>query len=131
MNTLRVAEHDGGWLVSSDEAPIGYIASDGGVMTPSGAAYTIQQAPHGIAMAAADGQAIIRLAGASLTDVKTGIEWQVRDGWQAAFRDGTLNLDEVWALPYTLEDAQGTVPNRVKLMLAWILTRTATESEGT
>ena len=121
---ITLSEQDGGSLVSSDEAPIGFIAPDGTIMAPSGAAYTVQDEPGRLAMVTADAQALVTLAGTILRDAKTGVEWRVRDAWLAAYRDGALTLDEIWALPYTLEDAQGTVPNRVKLLLAWIASRT-------
>jgi hypothetical protein len=95
-------------------------------MTPAGATCTVEIQGGSARLVSADGHAMVVVSGATLRDEKTGVEWRVREGWEAAFRNGAIGLDDIWALPYSLEEAQGTVPNRVKLLLAWM----ATQSEA-
>jgi hypothetical protein len=123
MSVLSISRHDGGWLVSGDDAPIGFINGDGAIHTPSGAAYTVRTGGGRDALVAADGRIVVTLGGDELRDEVSAVVWRLRDDWRSAWRDGTQKLDEIWALPYTREDAQGTVPNRVRLLLAWVLTR--------
>jgi hypothetical protein len=123
MTLMHVAEHDGGWLVSGEDAPIGFIGEGGGIVTPSGAAYTVLGTGETAALMSADGSALATLNAGVLRDETSGVEWRVRAGWDAGAKQSKSIEDDIWAAPYTLEDAQSTVPNRVRLLLAWIVTR--------
>lgn len=131
MNLLTIAEHDGGWLVSGDDAPIGFIAADRTVATPSGATYTVQGQPPRLALVSADGHPQVTLTVLTLRDEKTGVEWRLIEGWPTRARGGMLDLNEIWALPFSMEDAQWTVPNRVRLLLAWALTEPGADAAAT
>jgi hypothetical protein len=125
VSILAISPHNGGWLVAGDDAPIGFIDAEGSIHTPSGAAYAVKVENNCRTLVGAGGRAVVTLRGDALTDETSALIWRLRDDWQSVVRNGTLDLNEVWALPYTLEDAQGTVPNRVKLLLAWVVTRGA------
>jgi hypothetical protein len=107
-----------GWLVASDGTPVGFILG-AEIHTPSGARYT---AGSGV-MRDADGRVVVTLDEDRVSDAVSGVTWELKPGWTALAAgtvDGGLELD-VWtafAKPYTLEDAQGAVPVRVRLMMA-------------
>lgn len=121
--SIGVTNHEGGWLVSSDEAPIGFIATDRSIVTPSGATYSVQHDTDSVAIVAANAQPVVSLVGMTLRDEKTGVEWQLNENWRSAFKNEVIPVDEVWGRQYSIEEAQGTVPNRVKLLLAWLVTQ--------
>lgn len=63
-----------------------------------------------------------------MRDEKTGLEWDLREDWIRNSIHGEppemlVYLPYAFAREYSLEEAQGTVPNRVKLLLAWLVTR--------
>jgi hypothetical protein len=128
MTTLiitRLEEPDApeGWLVAEGNVPIGLLAAVATVRTPSGAEYRVRDGRlwpgDGPAVAGYDEDPTPRV-----TDAASGVAWELKPDWRArALRPGpdgshTLNIPAAMARDYTLEDAQGTVPARVKLLLA-------------
>ncbi|HEY3268641.1 MAG TPA: hypothetical protein VGM37_17120 [Armatimonadota bacterium] len=118
-DVIRLSRQEGGWVVSGEDAPIGYIANDGSVITPSGARYAIADGK----LTSADGRVAAALDAGGVTDAATHTRWELRPGWTASFTDGELALHEAFAREYSLEDAQDTVPARVKLLLASVIVR--------
>lgn len=131
--TLRKADAPGageGWMVLSNGTPIGFIAGNE-VHTPSGAAYTVREGRGAARFWSAEGKPVAnfdREPDFHVKDVASGVMWKLKPDWMNLVEsapDGakTLNVWDAFSEPYTLEEAQGVVPARVKLMLAWVMVR--------
>lgn len=115
-------------MASVADVPIGFITPDGEIVTPSGAAYTVRGATGQFTLLHCASSALVSLVGQTLRDEKTGLEWDLREDWIRNSIHGEppemlVYLPYAFAREYSLEEAQGTVPNRVKLLLAWLVTR--------
>lgn len=121
LTPLEERDAPDAWLVAEGDVPIGVVTGDV-ARCPSGAEYTAREGrlwpAHGDAVAGYDEDAH------ALTDLKTGVAWELRPDWRAeALKPGplnnrTLDIGAALAREYTLEDAGGTMPVRVKLLLA-------------
>lgn len=112
-----------GWLVLSGGAPVGFVAGTG-IHTPGGAWYAAAPGE----MRDADGRTVARLGERHVSDDVSGVTWELKPDWVSLAQeaaDGSLGLNvwDAFARAYSLEDAQGSVPVRVRLMMAWEMVR--------
>jgi hypothetical protein len=122
LTRLEEREAPDGWLVAEGTVPIGIVTPGGAIRTPSGAEYAVRDRrlwpADGPAVAGYDEDA------PSVTDHAGGVTWQLRPNWRAealkpaAEGNHTLDIGSALARDYTLEEAQGTMPARIKLFLA-------------
>lgn len=61
----------------------------------------------------------------TLTDTGNTVAWELRPDWRSSVpAEGVISMD--WSTltvrPYSLEEAQGEMPARVKLLLAYLAT---------
>lgn len=133
MTTLiltRLEERDtpNGWIVAEENVPIG-IVSGNTVSCPSGKEYTVRESR--LWPAGGDAVAGYNEDAPSVTDLVSGATWELRPNWRAeALKPGpqsnrALDITAALARDYTLEDAEGTMPVRVKLLLAFVATQEA------
>lgn len=126
-DTLRLVRDDDerAWLVCAAETPIGAVCDDGRVLTPSGATYTVREGRGAARLWSADGKPVVnydREPILHVKDVASGVVWDLRPNWLEAARgaENTLDVAKAFAREYTLEEAQGTAPARVQLLLAYL-----------
>ena len=125
---IEVRPHEDGWLVASGGVPIGFIGPDKTVKTPSGAEYTVREGRGAARLWSSEGKPVAnydREPDLHLKDVATGVVWSLRPDWRERVQGdrslACIRLSEAFAVEYTLEEAQSTVPERVKLLLAYLI----------
>lgn len=126
-DVVEARRHEGGWLVLDGGTPIGYITPDRTVRTPSGAEHTVREGRGAARLWSAEGTPLAqydREPGLHIRDVASGVTWDLLPDWRSRVaREGDrvgFRLAEIYAEAYTLEQAQGAMPARVKLLLAWL-----------
>lgn len=131
-DTVEVRPHEGGYLVLTGATPIGFITPQRTIQTPAGAEHSVREGRGAARLWSDQGQPLAtydREPTLCVKDEGAGTVWELRPDWReaaAAGPDGaTLPLARAFAVPYTLEEAQGAMPARVKLLLAWLMTREA------
>jgi hypothetical protein len=124
LTELKERDAPGGWLVAEETVPIGIVTPNGAIRTPSGAEYAVRDGrlwpADGPAVAGYDEDA------PSVTDLAGAVTWDLRPNWRAeALKAGpegsrVLEIGSALAREYSLEEAQGAMPARIKLLLAWL-----------
>jgi len=121
----RFEGYENGFLLFRGETPLGYLEA-GSIRTPSGAEYTAtENGAGGIAMRTPDGHSLVEYRESpepAVRDTASGTEWLLKPDWLRTYTGAVeFTLEDLFIVEYTLEEAQGTVPNRVVLLLGFMM----------
>lgn len=115
--------HEGGVLLMRGDTPLGLM--DGNlILTPSGASWRVRKTRNGAVLSGPDGGTVVEYAALPMNavcDTATGTTWRLRPNWHETGQAAAFRPSDLFAETYSLEEAQGVVPNRVLLLLAYLM----------